>query len=97
MHICTERAYGYQRALCQMENLKFAMFRKIALDEAIKAGLTKFNVFLDKNMFADVITCANAEIKIDQKVDFQVDGEYMGEVDHLKISIVPAAIPVLIG
>ncbi|HEX6224225.1 MAG TPA: diacylglycerol kinase family protein [Chryseolinea sp.] len=70
---------------------------KIALDEAIKAGLTRFNVFLDKNMFADVITCANAEIKIDQKVDFQVDGEYMGEVDHLKISIVPAAIPVLIG
>jgi len=70
---------------------------KIALDEAIKAGLTKFNVFLDEDMFADVISCATAEIEINQRVDFQIDGEYMGEVDRLKISILPSAIPVLIN
>ncbi len=70
---------------------------RIALDEAIKAGLTKFNVFIDKNMFSDVISCKQAEIKINQKVDFQIDGEYMGEVDYLKIDIFPAAVPVLIN
>jgi diacylglycerol kinase (ATP) len=70
---------------------------KIALDEAIKAGLTKFNVFVDKDMFADVISCASAEIKIDRKVEFQIDGEYMGEVDYLHISVIPSAIPVLIS
>ena len=70
---------------------------KVALDEAIKAGLTKFNVFLDKDMFADVVSCTEAEIKIDRKVDFQIDGEYMGEIDYLHISILPAAIPVLIN
>jgi len=70
---------------------------KIALDEAIKAGLTRFNVFLDKNMFADVISCSSAEITIDQKVEFQIDGEFMGEIDQVKISIVPSAIPVLIN
>ena len=70
---------------------------KIALDEAIKAGLTKFNVFLDKNMFSDVISCEEAEIIIDQKIDFQIDGEYMGEVDRLKISIYPSAIPVVVN
>jgi len=70
---------------------------KIALDEAIKAGLTKFNVFLDEDMFADVISCTSAEIKINQLVDFQIDGEYMGEVDRLQISILPSAIPVLIN
>lgn len=69
---------------------------RIALDEAIKAGLTKFNVFIDKNMFSDVISCRQAEIKINQKVDFQIDGEYMGEIDHLTISIYPAAVPVLV-
>ena len=68
---------------------------KIALDEAIKAGLTKFNVFLDKDMFADVISCTSAEIKINQKVDFQIDGEHMGEIDQVKIAIIPSAIPVL--
>lgn len=70
---------------------------KVALDEAIKAGLTKFNVFVDKNMFSDVISTEKAEIIIDQKVDFQIDGEYMGEIDHLTISIFPSAISVLIG
>lgn len=70
---------------------------KVALDEAIKAGLTRFNVFIDKDMFSDVISCSEAEIVIDQKVDFQIDGEYMGEIDRLKISIHPAAVSVLIG
>ena len=69
---------------------------KVALDEAIKAGLTRFNVFIDKDMFSDVISCEGAEIQINQKVDFQIDGEYMGEVDHLKVSIHPSAIRVLV-
>lgn len=70
--------------------------QKIAWGEAIKAGLTKFNVFVDKDMFSDVISCRHAEIFIDQPVEFQIDGEYMGKVDHLKIDILPSAITILI-
>jgi diacylglycerol kinase (ATP) len=44
---------------------------KIALDEAIKAGLTILNVFVDKNMFSDVISCTEAEIEIDKKLIFR--------------------------
>lgn len=69
---------------------------KIALDEAIKAGLTALNVFVDKNMFSDVISCTKAEITIDQKTDFQIDGEYMGEIDSLKVEIVPGAVKLLV-
>lgn len=69
---------------------------KVALDEAIKAGLTALNVFVDKNMFSDVISCTKAEIVIDQPTDFQIDGEYMGEVDKLKVEIVPAAVKLLV-
>ncbi|WP_299255513.1 diacylglycerol kinase family protein [uncultured Cytophaga sp.] len=64
--------------------------------DAIKAGLTKFNIHIDNHMFEDVISCRTAEIFIDQKIDFQIDGEYIGEVDYLKIEILPSAITILI-
>jgi diacylglycerol kinase (ATP) len=69
---------------------------KIALDQAIKSGLTILNVFVDKNMFSDVISCKSAEIFIDQKADLQIDGEYMGKTDFLKIEIIPSAIKLLV-
>lgn len=69
--------------------------QKVALDAAIKAGLTAFNVFIDKDMFSDVISCKYAEIHIDQKTPFQVDGEYLGEVDHLTVELIPAAVRLL--
>jgi diacylglycerol kinase (ATP) len=70
--------------------------QEIDLQSAIKAGLTALNVFIDKDMFSDVISCREAEVIVDRKVHWQVDGEYMGEVDHLKIEIVPSAVPLLI-
>jgi diacylglycerol kinase family enzyme len=69
---------------------------KVALDEAIKAGLTRFNVFVEKDMFSNVISCDQAEIEIDRKVDFQIDGEYMGKVNRISVRIHHAAIPVLV-
>jgi diacylglycerol kinase family enzyme len=69
---------------------------RIALDEVIKAGLTVLNIFVDKDMFSDVISCNRAEVFIDQPTDFQVDGEYLGKVDYLKVEIVTSAIPLLV-
>lgn len=69
---------------------------RVTLDDAIKAGLTILNVFVDKDMFSDVISCREAEITIDQKAHFQIDGEYMGLIDHLKIEIVPGALKLIV-
>lgn len=69
---------------------------KVTLDDAIKAGLTILNVFVDKNMFSDVITCREAEITVDQKAHFQIDGEYMGLTDHVKVEIVPGALKLIV-
>ena len=69
---------------------------QVTLDEAIKAGLTILNVFVDSEMFSDVITCREAEITVDKKMHFQIDGEYIGETDRIKIEIVPAALKLLI-
>jgi diacylglycerol kinase (ATP) len=69
---------------------------RIALDAAIKAGLTALNVFIDKDMFADVISCREAEIIIREKAHFQIDGEYMGMTDRLHVRVLASAIPMLI-
>jgi diacylglycerol kinase family enzyme len=44
-----------------------------------------------------VISCTRAEISIDQKTGLQIDGEYMGEVDFLKVEIIPAAVKLLVA
>lgn len=70
--------------------------RKIDLDAAITAGLTIFNVFIDRDMFSDIIRTDSAEIRITPSAHFQIDGEYMGETNYLKIAIMRSAIQVLI-
>lgn len=69
---------------------------RIALDDAIKSGLTALNVFVDKDMFSDVISCEHADVSISEKVHFQIDGEYMGMTDHLTVGILPSSIPLLV-
>jgi YegS/Rv2252/BmrU family lipid kinase len=69
---------------------------RVALDHVIKAGLTALNVFVDKDMFSDVISCTEAEVTIDQEVDFQIDGEYMGRIKSIKVEILPSAVKLLI-
>lgn len=68
--------------------------QEIDIQSAVKAGLTAINVFVDKDMFSDVISCTHARITIDKKAHLQIDGEYIGETDDLTIEIIPAAIHV---
>ncbi len=70
---------------------------KISLEEFVKAGLTKFDMFIEDDMFSDVISCREAEIIIDQKVDLQIDGEHVGKVDYMKVEIIEAAINLLVS
>lgn len=70
--------------------------QSIDLESSIKAGLTALNVFIDKNMFSDVITCKKASIQIDREVHLQIDGEYMGETDKLEVEILPGVVNVVI-
>lgn len=69
---------------------------KISLDEVVRAGLTALQVFVDRDMFSDVITCREAEINLDKKAHFQIDGEYMGMTDRIKIEIIPGALKLLV-
>ena len=69
---------------------------RIALDDAIKAGLTAINVFIDKQMFSDVISTTEAEVTLSQKSHFQIDGEYLGMTDHITVRIMPSSIPLLL-
>jgi len=71
-------------------------FQEIQLEELINLGLTKFELFLDEEMYSDVISCKEAEIQIDREVDFQIDGEYIGKVDHLTISTIESAVRIIV-
>ncbi len=70
--------------------------QSIDLESAIKSGLTAINVFVDKEMFSDVISCKEAFINISPKAHLQIDGEYIGEVSELKINIISSAIKVVV-
>jgi diacylglycerol kinase (ATP) len=69
---------------------------RFTLEEAIKAGLTALNVFLDPNMFSDVLSCSQAEVDLDQQVHFQVDGEYIGLINHLTIEVLPSCVKLVV-
>lgn len=69
--------------------------QKIDLESAIKAGLTAMNIFVDKNMFSDVISCKHATIRIKPKAHLQIDGEYIGEIKQLDVKILPSAIRII--
>jgi diacylglycerol kinase (ATP) len=68
----------------------------IDLESAIKAGLTAMNIFIDKDMFSDVISCREALIRIKPQAHLQIDGEYIGEVNDLKVNIISSAIKVIV-
>lgn len=61
--------------------------QSIDLESAIKAGLTAINIFVDREMFKDVISCKEAIVKIQPQAHLQIDGEYIGEVSELKVRI----------
>lgn len=69
---------------------------RIALEDAVKASLTILNVFVDANMFADVVSCEWAQVQISEKAPFQIDGEYMGMTDRLSIQVLAGAVPLIV-
>lgn len=69
--------------------------QRIDLESFVKAGLTAINIFIDKDMFSDVITCKEAIIEVKPRAHLQIDGEYIGEIDQLKVNIISSAIKVL--
>lgn len=71
--------------------------QKIDIESAIKAGLTALNVFVDEDMFSDVITCTEARIRVMPRAHLQVDGEYIGEVDEVNVRIQSSALKVLVS
>lgn len=66
--------------------------RRIDFEALLKAGLTKFDVFVDDKMYKDVMSCEAAKIKVNQPAPFQVDGEYVGEEQEIEVKILPGAV-----
>ena len=54
------------------------------------SGIENYSRYFDRRA-----SCTEAEIELDQKTHFQIDGEYMGMVGHLKIEILPGTVKLL--
>lgn len=65
----------------------------LSLLEAIKAGLTIFNIFVDKTPLLAEKHFTEASIDVNEPAPLQIDGEYIGEFTHIDVKIAPAAIP----
>ncbi len=70
--------------------------QRIDLESAVKAGLTAINIFIDREMFSDVIRAREAAIRVSPPAHLQVDGEYIGEVSELKVEIISSAMNILV-
>ena len=70
--------------------------QRIDLESAVKAGLTAINIFVDREMFSDVIKAREAYIRISPAAHLQVDGEYIGEVSDLKVEIISSALNIIV-
>ncbi len=71
--------------------------KEVDFPSAVKAGLTALNVFIDRDMFSDVISCTKADIILNRKAHLQIDGEYLGEVDHVSVAIIPSALQIIVN
>ncbi|GAA4823956.1 diacylglycerol/lipid kinase family protein [Algivirga pacifica] len=67
-----------------------------SINTIMSAGLTIFSPELFRNESMEVISCEKASIKLKEKYMFQIDGEVIGEVDHITAEPVHNAIEVFV-
>ncbi len=69
---------------------------QVSIEDAVKASLTRFNIFIDPNLKTETISCKQVQVRTDAPVDLQIDGEYIGKVNHITVKIIPAALTILL-
>lgn len=50
----------------------------------------------DDSEHMSTVQCKEATVETSIKIPFQIDGEYQGEINHLKVSIVPSCLSIII-
>lgn len=74
------------------ELFEIVIVKKISLKELLKMAF--LNIAFDPAK-TEVFQTTGIEIKARKKVHFQVDGEYIGKVSHVKAELLPSAISVI--
>ncbi len=68
------------------------IIRKISLLEILKMSLTNLPLNAKKT---EVFQTSSVVIRSRRKAHFQVDGEYLGKINELEATLIPAALPVI--
>jgi diacylglycerol kinase family enzyme len=51
---------------------------------------------IHESIYSDIISCSSAEVKLRKRKMLQVDGELIGKVQQINVSIVPQGLRILI-
>lgn len=67
------------------------------LEEIIKSGLSLFDIQLTDDQFDKCVKSKEATISTNEPVPFQIDGEYMGEVEKVYVKVLESAIKIAVN
>ena len=92
------KRYGTGALLNPLGKTDDGLFEVCILKEVNLAGIAgQFFDFIDEDArHLEVIQCKEVEVTTDRAVSFQIDGELQKDTTHLKVSIVPKCLNVLI-
>lgn len=98
--ICNSRKYGTGIPLNVEGNpmdgkFEIVVVERIDINTLIKAGLAKFNENFHDSQNGIVISTDKAEITFDKPRLLQLDGEAIGNFDHLKVDIMQGAVKLI--
>ena len=97
MVINLERVLKYLMDRFRMVILTLQLLKKFSLEEIIKSGLSLFDIQLTDDQFEKCIKSKETTITTNEPVPFQIDGEYMGEVEKVHVKVLESAIKVAVN
>lgn len=73
------------------------VIEEFSLEEIIKSGLSLFDIQLTDDQFEKCIKSKETTITTNEPVPFQIDGEYIGEVEKVQVKILESAIKIAVN
>lgn len=95
--IANARKYGTGVVINRKGNpfdgkFELVLAKSKAFGDLVGLGLTRIDPDIGPSLPIKVISCTEAEVKLDRPILFQIDGETLGEIDYFKAEICPGAV-----
>ncbi len=76
--------------------IELVLAKDINIRTFLLAGMTTFDDHIAKNAPTEIITCKKAKIRTSSPVSIQVDGEFIGKLKEVNISVIPSSVKLVL-